>query len=120
MNTFTIGLDACEFFAFHGIHEFERQQGNKFWVTIAVVVDAKLFEQQHLLENTIDYQQLYQVAAKRMNQPTPLLESLAVWIADDIAEIYSEYISITIEISKHMPPIGGQCKQSKVVFTKKL
>ena len=119
MNTFQIGLDRCEFFAYHGIHDFERQQGNKFWVTLSVCVDAHKFEQQQTLGNTIDYQILYDITAKRMAVPTPLLESLAMMIANDIAAIYHPYICITVEICKHKPPIGGECQQSRVVFTKK-
>lgn len=118
MNTFTINLEACEFYAYHGIYQQEREQGNTFLVDIAVEIDSSIFEKTHDLGSSIDYEKLYQIAKVRMSVPTPLLESIAVWMADDIAVLYANANSIQIKISKNKPPIGGACRNSKVVFKK--
>lgn len=116
MNTFTIQLEACEFYAYHGIYPQERALGNTFWVDIAVEVDSSIFEKSYDLASTIDYEKLYQIAKARMSQPTPLLESIAVWMADDIAVLYPNALCIEIQISKNKPPIGGDCRNSKVIY----
>lgn len=120
MNTFTIHLEACEFYAYHGIYQQEREQGNTFWVDIAVELNSHIFEQSHDLGSTVDYEKIYHIAKVRMNFPTPLLESIAVWMADDIAIQYPNAQSIRVKISKKKPPIGGNCRNSMVSYNRLL
>lgn len=118
MNTFSIQLVSCEFFAYHGIFEQERINGNTFWVDITVEIDASLFEENALLQNTIDYQDLYTIVADRMNVPTPLLETISLNIANDISLKLTQCKTIEVSIIKNNPPIQGKCKHSKVTYTK--
>ena len=118
MNSFCIQLNDCEFFGYHGLYEKEKKEGNTFWVTIKVQIDAAAFEATGQLQDSIDYQKLYEIASNRMIKPTPLLEHLAIWIADDIAKSYSHTQSIDIHICKKNPPIGGSCRSSEVRYSK--
>ena len=120
MNSFCIQLNDCEFFGYHGLYEQEQKDGNTFWVTIKVQISAAAFEATGNLNDSIDYQNLYQIANGRMLTPTPLLEHLAIWIADDIARVYNQTQSIDIFIRKKNPPIGGICHSSEVKYFRKV
>ena len=118
MNTICIQLNDCEFFAYHGLYEQEQKEGNTFWVTIKVLIDATTFESSGSLSDTVDYQKLYEIAFARMQTPTPLLEQLAIFIANDIAISNPQSISIDIHICKKAPPIGGNCRSSEVRYSR--
>ncbi len=118
MNTFCVQLNDCEFFAYHGLYEQEQKDGNTFWATIKVVIDAADFEATSSLSDTVDYQRLYEIAHARMQTPTLLLEQLAVWIANDVAIAYPKAIAIDIHICKKSPPIGGHCRNSEVIYSR--
>jgi dihydroneopterin aldolase len=116
MGLFTIQLEECEFFAHHGIHQSEKINGNTFWVSVSVHIDASYFEDKPLLENTIDYQAVYNLVSNRMSKATELLEQVAMDIANDLAELSSKIESAEVSISKSAPPIGGKCRRSTVSY----
>ncbi len=97
------GLRLC---GHHGVFEEERILGGKFEVDLSVG-----FEPLHFpisaLNQTIDYTQLYQLVKNRMKIPTPLLETLATEITQNIQQQYNEVLSISISIKKLYPPINN-------------
>jgi dihydroneopterin aldolase len=99
----TIHLDKLQFFSFHGIHEEERILGNSFEMDIAVNVDAP--HTITTLEQTVNYAALYEMAKERMQQPTPLLETVAQELAEQIHASDQRIKSIAIKIRKKYPPI---------------
>lgn len=101
-----IDLHELKFHSFHGIHDYERKLGNTFIVDASV----EFHENTHViteLHETIDYTILYDMVEKRMQQPTPLLETVVMNIAGDIAEQYQQIKSINISLKKLNPPIEG-------------
>ena len=120
MNSFSIHLHECEFFAYHGLYDEEQKEGNVFWVSIEVQIDANLFLTSGLLSDSIDYQKIYEIAKARMEIPTKLLEQLAVWIAEDIERKFPIAQLIHIAISKKTPRIGGICKSSEIIYQRSL
>lgn len=75
----TIHLSSLRFFAPHGVHSGEQLTGNEFEVAMEVSFpdNGRDFNQ---LESTINYETLFELVWKRMQQATPLLEK----VADDI------------------------------------
>jgi dihydroneopterin aldolase len=119
MNTFTITLDQCAFFAYHGIYDVERRDGNDFFVDVSVVINARSFEQSGNLSHTVDYQVIYKIVEQKMTVATPLLETIAIGIVKDIEESFNNILEVCITIYKSKPLLGGICKSSKVTYSKK-
>jgi 7,8-dihydroneopterin aldolase/epimerase/oxygenase len=99
----TIQLRQLQFHAYHGLYELEKSAGNTFEVDVDVFVDVQ--EKITRLNQTLNYATVYGVIKQRMQQPTPLLETLAQEIIALIHNIDSRIRSISITIKKLAPPI---------------
>jgi len=102
----TVQLQNLLFNAFHGIHEEEKILGNQYIVNAEVefheVTDVILH-----VNDTVNYAVVYEIIRKRMSIPTPLLETVAMEIGNEIHHQFSVLKSITISINKMHPPIEG-------------
>jgi dihydroneopterin aldolase len=99
----TIHLHKLLFHSHHGFYEEERILGNEFEVTADVVVDTT--EQVTHLRQTVNYITIYEAIKKRMQQSTPLLETVAQELALNIHKIDERIKSVSITIKKSSPPI---------------
>ena len=93
---FTIHLQKLLFYSFHGFYEEERVLGNEFEVSADVVVDAP--DQVTTLRQTVNYITIYDTIKQRMQQSTPLLETLAQELAQAIHRIDERIKSVTIKL----------------------
>ena len=59
--------------------------------------------------DTLDYAQLYDLAAREMKQPSRLLEHVAGRIVRAITETFPEVTSIDLQLTKRNPPMGADC-----------
>ena len=99
-----IELSRLLFHAFHGVHEEESRTGGDFEVDLSVYFEPRTIPVRHL-DETIDYTLLYQLVKQRMEQPTPLLETLATEIAQEILSAYAKAEEVCVKIKKLNPPI---------------
>ena len=101
----TINLEDLQFYSFHGLHEEERILGNKFVVKVALSVETgnKIIA----IDQTIDYELLYMIIKTRMQQPTPLLETLAGDLTDTIIAFDKRIKNVSVTIQKKYLPIAG-------------
>lgn len=99
----TIHLNQLQFHAYHGLYELEKSSGNTFEVDVAVTVEVQ--EKITRLNQTLNYATVYEVIKHRMQQPTPLLETVAEEITESIHNIDTRIRSIYITIKKLSPPI---------------
>lgn len=100
----TIHLNKLLFHAHHGLYEHEKITGNQFEVNITLTQDV-VAEEINELEQTTDYVAVYNLVKQCMNQPTPLLETLAQNICNKILAQFSLVNKVEIEITKLHPPI---------------
>jgi len=100
-----ISLDKLVFFGYHGLYAEEKKLGNTYIVDVIIDSTAKQSSIYHL-EHTIDYVQVYTLIKKWMAIPTPLLETLAGNMVDDIlnTELLAE--KVTVKITKQHLPIA--------------
>jgi len=100
-----ISLDKLVFFGYHGLYAEEKKLGNTYIVDVIIDSTAKQSSINHL-EHTIDYVQVYTLIKKWMAIPTPLLETLAGNMVDDIlnTEVLAE--KVTVKITKQHLPIA--------------
>jgi dihydroneopterin aldolase len=113
-----IELEDMEFFARHGCFPEEQALGNMFRVDLHIEADLREAAQSDLLEDTINYQQVYGIVKREMEVPSRLLEHLCERI---LRALYAELKGIqkaTVKVSKKHPPIGGKVGQCSVVLTR--
>jgi dihydroneopterin aldolase len=101
-----IHLRNLSVFGFHGVFEEERILGAEFGIDVSVGFELRYLPVTEL-DQTIDYTQLSQLVKARMSIPTPLLETIATEIAEEIRKQYSEVVKISVSIKKLYPPVNN-------------
>ncbi len=72
-----IAIHGAEFFAYHGVYPGEQKIGNCFLVDIDVAFTPEKVITDDNLSSTVNYQQLYEIAAEEMKHPRKLIETVA-------------------------------------------
>lgn len=112
-----IALHGVEFFAFHGFYPEEQKLGCHFTVDIEVDFTPTADISDDDLDNTVNYEKLYEIACEEMKITSKLIETVAHNILDGIVKQYSFVNSIKLTISKLNPPLGLKTKASSVTLT---
>lgn len=102
----SVQLHDLLFNAFHGIHEEEKILGNEYIVDVSIEFNEKNDPIIHINE-TFNYSAVYNIIKKRMNIPTPLLETVVMETGNEIHTEFPGLKSISISIKKMHPPIEG-------------
>lgn len=111
-----IALSNVRFFAHHGYYSEEQVLGNEFLLNIECYV-AYVGGKEDLLENTANYETLYQLAEQQMQQPKKLLETVVENILHAIKAKFPQLSEITVNIRKNNPPFGGDTATAEVSLT---
>ena len=104
------------FFAHHGFYEEEQKIGNKYTVDIVISLKSDSDFSDDNLEDTINYEIVYELINGIMQQPTKLLETLAYRINKSINTKFPHIESCSTTVSKHNPPIKGICAKAAVTI----
>jgi 7,8-dihydroneopterin aldolase/epimerase/oxygenase len=113
----TISIDKARFYCYHGLYAEEQKVGGEFEVNLAVQylpIPAIVTS----IDDTINYVTLFEIVKRRMQVPTPLLETLVMQIADDVKESFTDLKRISVRISKMQPPIPQFTGSTSVLFEK--
>ena len=114
-----VALEGLEFHAFHGVYPHERTSGNWFEVDICVETDFTDGAAKDELAGTVNYEVLFDIIKKEMEQPSKLLETVAEKIVQDVLKELPAVIQVELKISKINPPIGGKCRKASISIVKK-
>ena len=100
-----IHLRGMTFFAYHGVNDSEKKQGQRFVVDVEIVRDLRRPGQTDALDDTVDYSSVFR-AVKRVVEGTGrnLIESVAEEVASAILEGY-EVDSVRVVVKKPDVPI---------------
>ncbi|HEY4327662.1 MAG TPA: dihydroneopterin aldolase [Mucilaginibacter sp.] len=112
----TISIHGAEFFAYHGFYAEEQKIGNRFLVDVEVSFLSSTNLKDDKLNNTIDYEQLYQMIEGQMKQTRKLIETVAQAIVDQIKDTYPVIEKIQISIKKLTPPLKGKVEYTCIVI----
>ena len=118
MASFIIALDQLRFFANHGVYEEEQLIGNEFEVNLSMEVEAPK-EKLTSIENTINYAEVYQATKDVFSKMEPLLETIAMSIAEAIKTRFPTLKKISVQIIKLHPPITSFTGSVSVTYQKK-
>lgn len=100
----TIELSKLRFHAYHGLYHEEKKLGGDFEVNVTVMHEPVKIPVLHINE-TIDYIRVYNLVKEIMQQPQPLLETVATMIASEILKRFSHATEVAVCITKLNPPI---------------
>lgn len=112
-----ITLEGLEFFAHHGYYKEEQVIGNKFTVDVTISTDIAGAAEHDEIRETVNYEVLYRIIRKEMNQPTKLLEHIGKRIIDAVFMKFPSIYDIEVKISKYNPPVGGICHKATVILS---
>lgn len=111
-----IALKGLEFFAHHGYYDEEQKIGNRYGLDIEVTADIQRAGEKDDLLQTVNYEELYRIAASVMSKKARLLEHIGFGIIQRIREIYPWVDKVEVQVSKFNPPVGGICERSVVTL----
>jgi dihydroneopterin aldolase len=105
-----------EFFAYHGYYDEEQKMGNKYSLDITIHTDFENAAVNDRLSGTINYEDLYKIAAETMKVSTRLLEHIGYILIEKIRSKYPDVEKVHVTVSKFNPPVGGVCLRSKITM----
>ena len=102
-----ISIEKMEFYAYHGCFEEEQKIGTWFNVDLSLEVDTSKAEESDNIEDTVNYQSVYQVVKEQMMIPSHLLENVARRILDAVGKNFPAVSYAWVKVKKMNPPLGG-------------
>lgn len=111
-----IRLQDIELQAYHGVFPEEREKGNIFRVNISLETADTLGTATDQIDDTVNYQMLYDIVQQQMRVPSNLLEHVAGRIRDAILTAFPN-CKLTVAVSKKNPPLGGAVAWATVELT---
>ncbi len=112
----TITLEGMEFYAYHGCFKEEQIIGTRFLVDLFLETDTSEAEKTDDLSSTVNYQAVYLLVKKEMEQKSKLLEHVARRILEQIMLNYPQVKSAKVKVSKMNPPLGGKVERVSLVL----
>ncbi|GAB2788237.1 dihydroneopterin aldolase [Rhabdobacter roseus] len=112
----TITLEGLEFFAYHGYYAEEQKIGNRYSLDIVITTDFVAAAHHDRLSETVNYEELYRIAAEVMQERSRLLEHIAFRVIEKVRQKYPRVERVTVSVSKFNPPVGGVCTRAKITL----
>jgi dihydroneopterin aldolase len=107
-------LQNMEFFAYHGVYPDEQKNGNLFSVDVEFDADLSLAAKTDKIDDTLNYELIYNIIQQEMNIPSNLLENVSGRIYGAIKESYPEISFLKVRVTKHNPPLNGKVHKVSV------
>ena len=110
-----IGLEGIEFYAYHGYYEAERKIGNKYRMDVMVTLKDGLKGSDDI-DDTVNYEYIFDVCKAEMNRPQKLIETVAFNIVSKLKEEKQNIEKVFIKLMKIGVQLGGKVDQSVIEF----
>lgn len=112
-----IVLKNMMFYGFHGVYEYEREQGQRFYLDIIMNLDLQKAGNTDDLEQTVDYASVYtHVKDIVENHRFKLLEALGAHIGDLLLELSPQLKEVIVKVRKPAVPLPGQLDYVEVTI----
>lgn len=103
-----VSLKNMVFYGFHGVYEFERELGQRFYVDLDLKADLRKAGKSDNLQETVDYVAVYNQTKDIVeNQRFQLLEALSYHIAGEILRLHPLVDEVTVRVRKPSVPIAA-------------
>ena len=100
-------LEGMEFYAYHGVNESEKSQGQRFIVDVEMTADLGRASETDDLEDTVNYSRVFRVIKEIVEgPPRDLIEKVAGEVASRVLENFAVE-QIRVRVSKPDVPLKG-------------
>ena len=107
------------FYGFHGIYEYEREQGQKFYIDVEVAMKDDKACETDKLEDGVDSAVIYAMVKDVVeNKRFTMLMALAAHIGNQILKKYPQVAEVTTKVRKPQVPISGPMDYVEVEATR--
>lgn len=110
-----IALEGMSFYAYHGYYDEERRKGGHYKLDVTVSVKDYTGIDDNI-KDTLNYEVLYSICEKHMNDSHKLIETVGLLIANDIKDHFNECEAIKVRVEKLNPPIKGNVAKAVVTI----
>ncbi len=94
--------------AYHGVHQFEKENGQMFELDITAEIDVRKAQLSDDLEHTVSYSSMIKTVKEVFTaESCNLLECIANKVATEILRTYPKLKSVTILVKKPEAPIDA-------------
>jgi dihydroneopterin aldolase len=112
-------LENMEFYANHGVLPHENELGNTFVVSLIMEVDTEKAGNTDMIDDTVNYQLIYNAIRKQMEIPSRLLEHIGQRIVEKLMNKFPRIQHLNLRLSKLNPPLGGKVERVTIELEKK-
>lgn len=104
----SIQLHNLEFYAYHGLLPQERVVGGHYCVDVELSLTPPLRAlTEDVIDDTVNYAEVYALIRQQMEQPVNLLEHLAHRITQGLYAQFPQIQAVKLSVTKVTPPISG-------------
>ena len=100
-----IRLRDIQCYAYHGVLEAEKQEGNTFLVDVSITVDDPQGMPSDDIQDTLDYRHVCTIVQREMQQPSDLLEHVAWRIKNALLTTFPQARAVSVKVAKQRPPL---------------
>lgn len=109
-------LENIHFHAFHGVFPEENLVGNSFVISLTLDLDLQQASRTDELDDTINYQLIYDVVKAEMDIQSKLIEHVAGRILRSVMKTFPQVNKAEVRLKKINPPLGGQVESAVIVL----
>ena len=96
------------FYGFHGVYEYEREQGQKFYIDVEIETKDDTMATTDDVKDGVEPAAIYDIVKDvTENKRFQLLCTLSAHIGDELLKKYSHFKAVTTSIRKPSVPISG-------------
>ena len=108
-SPFTIHIKNCAFYAYHGVLDFEKENGQNFYIDAVLTVERPLEFGNDRLDGTVNYALVFELIEQiTTKERYDLIETLAHEIGERICQTFPKVISASVSVRKPDAPIDGE------------
>ncbi len=116
-----IEIEGMEFYAYHGHFKEEQMVGNRFLLDLKIKTNLQPAANSDNLNDTLDYQKVYQIIQDEMNTKSFLIENIGKRILDRLGNHFQNNAEhFILKLSKMNPPLGGKVEKVSIVMERKV
>jgi dihydroneopterin aldolase len=115
-----VSIEGMRFRAFHGLYPEERVLGTDFLLDVWIDTDISkatvvVEDNTEKLDNTVNYQTIFEICEIEMRQPQKLLETLVDNILFRFKYQFPKMFEARLRVRKLNPPVGGQVEWASIL-----
>jgi len=113
-----VALEGMHFYAKHGYYAHEKQIGTRYSVDVYIKTNLQKAGESDLLEDTINYETVYNEVKGVMETSKNLIEHLAYEMMGNIIAAHPTIEHIRVRVTKDNPPLQGDVTRTFVEVEK--